>query len=84
MRQAQARNLWIAFSAVCFLAFFAAASSNAVQQFIWTVLGLSCATVIGFIATGRRVWARSAWSCVAGATIITVLITISEVSRPVV
>ncbi len=78
MRQAQARNLWIAFSAVCFLAFFAAASSNAVQQFIWTVLGLSCATVIGFIATGRRVWARSAWSCVAGAAIITVLINVAR------
>ena len=78
MKQAQARNIWIAFSIVCFVGFFAASSSSVVQQFLWTLLGLSCATVIGFIATGRRVWARSAWSCVAGAAVLIVLINIAR------
>lgn len=72
MRQTRARNVWIAISVVVFVSFFAAASSARFQQVIWSALGIGAAVVVGYVTLSRRLWARSAWVCLAIAALLLV------------
>ncbi len=79
MKQVHLRTAWITISAGCFIGFFAANGNYAVQQTIWTLLALASALTIMYAVARGRIWARSAWSTVASATGIIVLINVARI-----
>lgn len=79
MRQRHLRSVWITASVGCFIGFYAANGNYAIQQTIWTLFALGSAATIMFAVARGRIWARSAWSTVAGATSIIVLINVARI-----
>ena len=78
MAQARIRNAWLAFAAVCIACYFAASSSVLLQTVVWNLLAVCCAATVIFTILTRRVWARSAWTCI---TVAIGLLMLSNVTR---
>lgn len=78
MAQARIRNAWLAFAAVCIACYFAASSSALLQTVVWNLLAVCCAATVIFTILTRRVWARSAWTCI---TVAIGLLMLSNVTR---
>ncbi len=67
MRTTRPRNIWLLVSVLAIAAYAVATTSDLVGQAVWTIYALAAAIVIVVTIWKHRLWARSAWICVAAA-----------------